>query len=301
MGSRKGETPPRAKLKVRTGLRLAKLRSVLLLTFALSCLTGAAGAELPSWAVPMLPGVGAHDHRVVVDAHKWPFRALGRVQTELGRRCTGALVGPRLVLTAAHCLFLPRVRHFIDPGSVHFLLGYERGRFSAHSVAIRFLIGPGYDPLHPDRTEGADWAVLTLATPLGTPDRTLKLAPTAATGETVALAGYSLDHAEVIEADPHCRITAQTADPAGRPMLDDDCEATRGVSGAPLLARSAVNGWEVAGIQVLALLGYAGGVAVPAGAFRLSVSVLAGVPAPPARSGRAAAPSAAAAIVGRSR
>jgi protease YdgD len=249
-------------------------------------------AELPNWAVPLLPGVGKNDRRVVVDARLWPWRALGRVQTEMGRRCTGALVGPRTVLTAAHCLFLPRVRHFIAPESVHFVLGYERGRFAGHAVATRFLIGPGYDPLHADKTEGADWAVLTLSAPLGTPDRVLKLAPATAPGETVALAGYSLDRAEVIEADLRCTITAETADPEGRPMLTDDCEATRGVSGAPLLAHSAANGWEIAAIQVLALEGRAGGVAIPARVFRLMVSAVAEAAAPKAPTASAAAPSA---------
>ena len=58
-------------------------------------------------AVVALPGIGANDPRQPVDARQAPWRSLGRVQTELGTRCTGVLVGLTRVLTAAHCLVSP--------------------------------------------------------------------------------------------------------------------------------------------------------------------------------------------------
>ena len=50
-------------------------------------------------------------------------------------------------------------------------------------------------------------------------------------------------------ADLHCRITGATADARGRRMLRHDCAATHGVSGAPMLVRTAT-GWTIVGINV---------------------------------------------------
>ena len=87
----------------------------------------AAAQPAPVAARPLLPGIGATDPRRPVDLAQAPWRALGRVQLELGKRCSGALVGPRTVLTAAHCLVAPRTGNLVRPETVHFLLAYDRG------------------------------------------------------------------------------------------------------------------------------------------------------------------------------
>ena len=110
------------------------------------------------------------DPRRPVDARAEPWRALGRVQLEVGGRCTGVLVGPRTVLTAAHCLFGPRSRQVVRPGTVHFLLGYHLGEWTARARVSAFATGRG---LRRERDGprigplGADWALLTLDAPLG--------------------------------------------------------------------------------------------------------------------------------------
>ena len=262
----------------------------------LSLLPGAVRAAMPTR--PVLPGVGTRDDRAVVDPNRAPWRAVGRVQTELGGRCTGFLVAPRTVVTAAHCLFLPRPRNFLQPGSVHFVTGYALGRYAGHSVATRFTIAPGYDPLHEDRTAGADWAVLTLAVPLGTADRRLPLAAAVPAGGAVMLGGYGQDREEVMDADTDCAVSGRSADGDGRALLVHTCSATRGTSGAPLLARSADGGWEVIGVQIAAAPGQAGGFAVPVSAIRLSAGASA---AERGRSASTPAPLSDARAAGRSR
>jgi protease YdgD len=209
-----------------------------------------------------LPGVGRSDPRVAVDVGAAPFRGLVRVQTELGGRCTGFLSAPAEVTTAAHCLFLRRSGHFVQPGSIHVLLGYRQGTFAAHAVVARYRIGPGYDPLDETATAGSDWAVLSLPAAIGGADRVVP-AQTGAVpdGTPVALAGYGMDRKEVADGDLACAITGMRDG-----LLTHSCSATLGTSGAPLLTRAADGSWRVIGIQIAAEASGAGGAAVPIGA-----------------------------------
>ncbi len=192
-----------------------------------------------------------------------------RVQTELGTRCTGFLLAPSSVVTAAHCLFSETSRHFVQPSSVHVLSGYTVGSYAGHARVTAFHVTPGYDPLDETRTAGADWAVLTLDTPLGTPDRLLPLSTSPApAGQDIALGGFGQDSEERLQADLHCRILSLAMDGSGRPLLRHTCSATRGTSGAPLLAQAPDGTWRVFGMNVAADQDGAGGVALPLSTVR---------------------------------
>lgn len=220
---------------------------------------------LPSPAAPspLLPGIASSDRRVVVDMRHAPWNSLVRVQTELGARCTGFLVSPQVVVTAAHCLFLPRVRRFIQPRSVHVLLAYSAGTYVAHARVTHVTIPPGYQPLDEAATAGADRAVLLLDTRLAPEVDTLAVEPVPASLPVpVLLGGYGQDRDEIAVADPVCRLLGAAADGQGRTLLLHDCDATRGTSGAPLLWRRPDGRWAAIGIQIEAASG-GGGRAVP--------------------------------------
>ncbi len=212
------------------------------------------------------PGLAELDQRRPVPVAAAPWSSLVRVQTEAGGRCTGVLIAPDRVLTAAHCLVAPLTRQVVRPDRVHVLAVYDRGEFRAHSPAVALRLGAGFIPANAG-PPGADWAVLRLANPLNIPALPLADAPMPDT--RAMLGGWQQDRAHALLADTDCRVLSSFRDSAGRELLRHGCAITRGGSGAPLLVRlpdadraGLQGGWAVAGIAVSAAAGVRGGVAV---------------------------------------
>jgi protease YdgD len=210
-----------------------------------------------SLALAEVPGLGPTDTRRPVPPERAPWNAVGEVETEAGNRCTGTLVGPRTVLTAAHCLVTEDAAALVPPRDIAFRIG---GR-TARGVALRS--GPGFDTRREDPWR-SDWALVTLDLPLGE-GRALRVArEPPREGLALALPGWQHDRPGVLLADLGCRVVIFGTFGAQGMLVGHNCAGTLGSSGAPLIARAEDGGFIVVGVQAKAALGRPLGVAVPA-------------------------------------
>ncbi len=157
-----------------------------------------------------------------------------RVNRATGGHCTGFVVAPTTVATAAHCLWLKRPRNWIQPGSLHVLVGYDRGKFRQHLRVTSYRIGKDYDPrAKPGSAAGAgDWALLTLHAPYdGLPLPLARQAPKP--GAVLSLAGYASTRLHRLTRHAVCRVARIAAT-----RFLHGCPAVTGLSGAPLFAWS---------------------------------------------------------------
>jgi protease YdgD len=197
------------------------------------------------------------DPRLPVPAAHPPWHGVALIEAEGAGLCTGAMVAPAVVLTAAHCLKDEAGTGLLPPTRLRVTLDGKEAR----SVALR--IGAGFDPAR-EAPWASDWALVSLSAPIGAGRVLPLLRETPQERSILALPGFQRDAPGTLLVDPACRYLGLRRIEGQGVMLAHDCAGTTGSSGGPLLLRGADGRFAIIGVQSKGILGRAGGLAVPA-------------------------------------
>ncbi|WP_299419940.1 trypsin-like serine protease [uncultured Shimia sp.] len=186
--------------------------------------------------------------------------AVGRLMLSGKAMCTGALISPSLVLTAAHCLYNPRTGKKLKPGQIEFQAGLKGGKAKAIRQVSVATAHPDYIHRHKGKAQvGSDIALLRLSKPISKNSvLPMRYGANLASGDMLGVLSYTISNRSDPILEYPCRVLARQDE-----TLVMSCEVNFGASGAPVLALT--NGSNPAVVSVVSAKAAMGGQNVSVG------------------------------------
>jgi protease YdgD len=196
----------------------------------LAILAASALIALPAQAEEASESTGLTPLLTAYDAQGW--EAVGRLNIGYGGMCTGALIAPQLVLTAAHCMYDARSGQTVDPTTIKFHAGWRNGRASATRSVRRAVVHPRYEFTGTDGQIDVanDIALLELDSEIRLSNiRPFLVDSRPRKGQSVGVVSYAHNRAQSPSLQEVCHVLARQ-----RGSLVLSCEVDFGSSGAPV-------------------------------------------------------------------
>ncbi|QUJ76403.1 trypsin-like peptidase domain-containing protein [Sulfitobacter albidus] len=181
----------------------------------------------PVWAQEALVGLDR-------DERLRPWRAVGKVEIANQGYCTGTLIAPDTVLTAAHCTYDAAGAPFAA-GIVTFRAGLRGSAAEAERRVTQIVRAEGFEHTGPKTLNriAADVALLRLERPIASHViAPFAIEPRALNGGEVSVVSYGQGRDALPSLQLTCGVLGQMRD-----VVVMDCDTTFGSSGAPVFRR----------------------------------------------------------------